>query len=430
MLKKIPRIFSILSLSFVLANCTTEQLNTINKLADNLKDVKEVTINVNNVNPQDIEEVQIDNQKLKDYSSASTQFKLPPIKEGKHVVKLKHKIYGEIDLPVEVRNTTENNYQFNPNIVDDKLKDWEIGIDANNDGKIDQNAFYSKEVADYVVVRENSGTTNYLPKQKFEQDYKNHKIYPRPKDFPATEIKEQKTELKQKLEQRSVFLSKPPEYFTQKPPMPPNIDAPFPEKVYIPYPSKLDNYKIYGIVIDDHVLPEEAYKKERDFLIIRADFFRGKNGTFKLYLIDETGQGVLLGIHPKKPIFQIEQRIEKVKARKEIYVNARDLDYVLEKNLKIDIKKFEELKNRAKMSEHLPEPRPAIFPAGRAYESDNFEPVSEENVSENGSKKYVRIDENGDIVDVIDKSNDSDLNINDETENGMSPDMSTQTNEL
>lgn len=431
MLKKITVIISALSLSLLLSNCSVGQLNTVNTITQNTKELQNATINLSSFDSKDIDEVQVDGKKLsvQDYSGSDNKLNLSNLEPGKHIVQFKHKKYGYTDVPIEVRSGQENNFQLNAIISNDQINNWELGIDANKDGIIDNNSFLSKQIDNYVVVREFSGTTNYLPKQTFAEDYRGAKIFPPPPDFPVPDPNNPGTGFANEpgKEQSSVFMPKSPNvngqflagHITITPGFrmgEPRQDILNLSKVYIPYPQNLSSDKIVAIFINDHLLPEADYAKNNDSLIFNGEVFKGINNFLKVYLIDETGQGVLLSINPKQPIFNIignntQNQVNDVPSKKEIFVVAEDLNYTTENNVTLDLQKIEQLRKDKQLGNKVP-------PDGMPFQLRNNKrrppddkviqvPLgkvdSNGNVTDVSAIKYVQIDENGEIVDFSDK---------------------------
>jgi hypothetical protein len=418
MLKKVSVIFSVLSLSLILANCSAGKINSSSlstvaeKTAKARAAFEEATINLNNVDSEEIDEVQVDGKTLstKDYSSDNNQLNFSNLEPGKHIVKFKHKKYGYTDVPIDVRSDTENNYQLNAVIEGDAINDWELGIDANKDGIIDNDSFLSRQVDGYVVVREFSGTTNYLPKQNFAEDFRGEKVYPdKPPDFQFPETIGPQPGRGQK----PVFMPQDPNQHDRSgqilnvPMMrSPKQDMLAPAKVYIPFPEKLVSFKINAIFIGDRLLPENGYLKENDSLILKGEMLRGNNGVIKVYLIDETGQGVLLSINPKRPIFNENNQVNR-----EIFLGEEDLDYSLENNIKIEPERIEQLRHDLQVGIKIP-PNKLPFQPGRttANRAPNGKvlplpfPKEVGNVAMGSGtgNKFVKIDENGEIVEYTD----------------------------
>jgi hypothetical protein len=427
MLRKTSVIFSALILGLLLSDCSKGQLTSAQTPAQ----LRNATINIKNVDSKDIDEVQVDGRKLsvEDYTSSDNKLNIENLEPGKHVVKFKHKKYGYTDVPIEVRSDKENNFQLNAVISNDQINDWELGIDANKDGIIDNNSFLSRPVENYVVVREFSGNTSYLPKQEFANEYRGPKRFPKPPDFqfPGPDGKLSGFSGEPGSEQNPVFLPKDPNMAGRPRPgkiinIPglkmgdPRQDILNLSKVYIPVPQKLSADKITAIFMNDHLLDQDDYTKENDSLIFKGGIFRGFENFLKVYLIDETGQGVLLSIIPKHPIFNIngpQNQVNTETTGKEIHVVAEDLDYSMENNIVLDLQKIEQMRR-----EKPPFP-PGIHraPNGKVIPVPFGKVEGSVNTTEVSVKKYVKIDENGEIVDYIDQvppDNQQDVSITDD----------------
>jgi hypothetical protein len=294
---------SIISLCLFLSGCSVEQLNTINKITENIKNMKELTINIKNIDSGDIQEISLNDKTLSksDYNYQENTLKLENLEEGKHVIKFKHKKYGEVNIPVEVRGDNKNNFQFTPNIIDNSIKDWVLGADNNSDGTIDTDSFVSREVDDYVVVREFSGSTNYIPKQDFQKNFREQKPFPKPKELREDDFR---------LDYNNYGGVKPfaPKEISNPMVQPnqPKLNSDFNEKIHLPLPEKYNKYKIAQVLINDRPVPKDAFKREQNDLVVKNNFLSTDKVNFKVHLLDETGGGILLSINSKKPFLMSE----------------------------------------------------------------------------------------------------------------------------
>lgn len=397
----------VISLSLILSSCSVDQINAVSNLTEKIKNLDGLTLNLNaNVNTGDIEQVEVDNKKLNEdeFKTGDKKVILKGLEEGKHIVTMKHKKFGPIEVPVEVKKDGVNNFLFNPNVDQDQnmITDWELGIDADKDGNIDTNTFFSKEVEKYVIVRQFSGQTNYVPKDKFTQEYRNQTFYTKPSDLaddvtrplgPKNSKSSQSYPVAKPVlphlniqpgQPKPVFIS-PPDQNPPTPAQPPHLK----NGIYLPIPDKLANYKIAYIIIDNKMLSDKDFYKEKNSLIIQSEFLTGPKKTIKAYLIDESGQGILLAISPKQPITNIAPN-------KNIIVDSMDINYSINTNVKQDITQLDELKakNDAMALEIRPDSISEIgVPAHPPLE------IIDDNQNSQGS---VVIDEEGNILGYTD----------------------------
>lgn len=365
MLKRLSKLGLIVSISILLSNCSAEELNTVKAISENLKNLKDVTINLNGLKLSDIEEVDVNDQKVvtNDLTASTQQINIPQLQEGKHVIRFKHKVYGYITVPIDVKGNVENNFQFNSTVADNTVSDWELGIDSNKDGTIDENSFVSKQIDQYVVIQENSGQTNYLPKENFQKDFIQNKIGKKPDNFkfdgfnrgdkPKGNIVNGLTPppnnqpinmgppnptvnakvyfpINNQMEKPLVMPEKQPQNI---PPAPPNII----QNIHLKMPEKVSTYKLEKVFINEFLLDTSDYTLEKGELLIKANYTRIQNSNIGLYLIDETGQGILLAIKPKSAFFAKSQPLIN---SKDIFPDPQNLEYILQKNFKLDANNF------------------------------------------------------------------------------------------
>lgn len=357
MLKKLS---FVISLSLFLSNCSVDQINAVSNLTEKIKNLDGLTLNLNaDVNTSDIEQVEVDNKKLADdqFKTGDKKVIVNGLEEGKHIVTMKHKKYGPIEVPIEIKKDGANNYLFNPNIDQEQnvITDWELGIDADKDGNIDNNTFFSREVEKYVIVRQFSGQTNYVPKDKFTKEYRNQTFYTKPSDLAddlARPVGPKNTKAPQVYTiakpalpvlppQAGAIVTPPKPVFVNTPgqPLPPTLTIGIKNGIYLPLPDKMSNYKVAYIVIDNKMLLDKDFYKEKNSLIIQPEFLTGPKKTIKAYLIDESGQGILLAISPKQPVTNMLPN-------KNIVVDSVDINYSINTNVKQDMIRLQELKHK------------------------------------------------------------------------------------
>jgi hypothetical protein len=295
-----------------LSNCAGGQINGVSGIpsASPLSSagaVKENTVtktislnmNIKDLSLADITEIKIDGKTLdkKEYSLSSGKLILPELSEGKHVVSFSHVTLGETDIPIEVKNGTVNNFQFNITLNDNKIDSWEVGLDANLDGIIDQGSFFSKDFKSYVVVREQGGSLDYLPKEGYADDFRQDIRPPQPAGFNFPELKE--NEFRQ-----SVTPPRGPAGSTTI--QGDQLDYPFPANIAIPLSDKADilsGFRAVAITSENTIFPISTYIIENNFLILDVKTFKDQK-LLNLYLIDGTGKGILLKIEAAKPLIE------------------------------------------------------------------------------------------------------------------------------
>ncbi len=311
MFKKSLGILLILSMVPVLSNCSQGQLNgvaatgttstpaSVNPSFTPVKKSITLNLNIQNLALQDIIEIQVDGKKLdsKDFQLSSTKIILPELTEGKHVIRFSHKTLGEVDIPIEVKNGAINNFQFNIQLSSSsanagKIDSWEVGTDADLDGLIDEGAFFSKDFKSYVVVREGSGTLNYLPKEDFSSDFRQNIQPPRPAGFQFPEIKENELRGGMMPPQGSTVIQGD------------QLEYPFPGNIGIPLADnadKLKGFRAVAITNENTIFPISTYIIKNNLLVLDNKTF-GNQKLFNLYLLDDTGKGILLKIEALKPL--------------------------------------------------------------------------------------------------------------------------------
>lgn len=363
MLKKLSKLGLIVSISILLSNCSAEELNTVKAISENLKSLKDVTINLNGLKLSDIEEVDVNEQKVitNDLTTTTQQINIPKLQEGKHVIRFKHKVYGYITVPIDVKGNVENNFQFNSTVADNAVSDWELGIDSNKDGTIDENSFISKQIDQYVVIQENSGQTNYLPKENFQKDFIQNKIGKKPDNFKFEGFKrEDKPKvnvvngINPPINNQPINLAPPNPTVNAKVYFPINKELPKPniipetrpqnvpppnviQNIHLKMPEKISTYKLEKVFVNEFLLDTADYTLEKGELLIKANYTRIQNSNIGLYLIDETGQGILLAIKPKSAFFAKSQPLIN---SKDIFPDPQNLEYILQKNFKLDSNNF------------------------------------------------------------------------------------------
>jgi hypothetical protein len=253
--------------------------------------------NVKDLALQDIKEIQIDGKVLdkKDYSVSSGKLILPELSEGKHVIRFSHITLGDVDIPVEIINGISNNFQFNLLLNENQIDSWEVGLDANLDGLIDENSFYSRDFKSYVVVRDNSEDLKYLPKDGFAGDFRGGIQPPRPDGFNFPDLKENefKNNAQQPPRPEGTTLIKGDQ-----------LDYPFPGNIAIPLADnadKLQGYRAVAITNEDTIFPISTYIIKNNLLLLDTKTFKAQK-IIKLYLLEDTGRGILLRIDALKPL--------------------------------------------------------------------------------------------------------------------------------
>lgn len=416
MIKKIQFLFPVLSLAIILHSCSTEQINAAKSLPENFK---EVTLNTSGINPQSIEEVKLDGKKLSsgDFSIIGNQIKLNNITEGRHILTIKYAKYGYVDIPIELNKNNGTVYQFNPNISNNKINEWEVGIDTNKDGYIDPNKFYSRTIGNYVAVRDFSGNTNYIPQNNLNIDFKNQKNYPKPQNIATADLSENFL----KPDSNPLFF--PGE--RMKMPQGAKNDRPgaLPEKVSVPVPQQFSGYKINAVLVNDRLLPESDYNIQNSLMTYNGNFLREGMGIIKLYLIDETGQGILLLIQPRKPVLPPSERMNIQNPPKEISIGADDVSYFMQKGVTITPEELQKLRQNIILQPKQPfEQKPPGVPMhspgmvpGTTVNTvpeinEMLVPIANKSTSANQSR-LVKIDKDGEITGIIQKDNSSEKDV-------------------
>ncbi|MEK7431639.1 MAG: hypothetical protein AABZ74_00785 [Cyanobacteriota bacterium] len=212
--------------------------NPINNISPNLVKKNEITtkesssekiianFDLKDILSKDIENIQIDNKKVEpQISKLSESINIPFLAAGKHVVTFTHKKYGEFSIPVDIKESVDNNFQINPKLTNDKVESWE------------------------VIVYDNKTILN--------PDIQNGETFEYP--FPGNFV------------------------------------------INLPKSFNLNGYRASAITNETTIFPLSKYVIKNDKLIL--DRYTFKNESYiKLYLIDDTGKGVLLNINYALPI--------------------------------------------------------------------------------------------------------------------------------
>ncbi len=405
MFNKISYLVTILSMSLMLSSCGSVPITTTTFASDS-KNGKDVKINLTSDNvPTGVIAVSVDDTKLttKDYTTSDTELIIPKLSTGTHTIKISYKDYGSVDLPIEVRANADNTYQLKTTVQNNQIGDWQLGLGVTSDGVISDSQIYSKQVSNYVVVNDFSGTTNYLPKEQFAQDFRNHKFRPKPsdfKDFPPPPMSDNIN--------NPVFFHHDDDRQNNFPPNNLSPDKLATLKVNVPIPSEYSKLKVFGIVTGDKFIDDSSYKFDSNSISIKGESLRAehhKDSLMKVFLIDDTGQGILLNISSKAPIFNSfnVKDVISTNVTTDININADDLEYIVNKDLKLDLTKLQELKLKGISGvfgiDNPPPRREHNFPLRF---NNSAQQNSSNNINIDSTKKYVTVDNNGEIVNYSD----------------------------
>lgn len=258
--------------------------------------------NIRDLELQNIESLKLDGKEItdKEYSVTEGKIILPDLDNGRHILGLKVKNSENIDIPLEISGSKPRNFQFNASLKDNSIDSWEVGLDADKDGKIDDGAYFSRNFDSYVIVRDTDGSLKYLEKNNFSQNYREFSSSKTPDNFSFPEIKENDLSSEKGIKLFDLVDQSDPhkdiiEGLDE-------LDSPFGGNYVIKFPDykELEGFWISAITNEDTLIPVTKYIIRKEYLILDKKTFRNQK-ILNIYLNNANDDAYLMKMESSRP---------------------------------------------------------------------------------------------------------------------------------